>query len=308
MCPPPLSSFDKANPVCVKGNSTARNPSAVFQRGDKVVVKWARNNHNGGFIRLGFVPVAKMFDAHMHARMAFYYGCWEQGLHRCKGVQCGSDLSGVAFRRAIYIPAALPDGKYVLSFLWFGGTDQPRDSSQFGDYSSCAFIHISGGRRYRPRPITPFFVPGTPREMARQGKNARTMCLSYTNRPGACKRGCGHLKARYMKPYPFDEVAKTKWQLRKGDGPGVLRGLPKWEKVTLYKRPKAIPPRLYENKEVREAICSHKFGVCCPTKCRVCEGYNCGKRRGGPRNCCPDRIKLLAPKCGNNLRAPCRLR
>lgn len=257
---------------CVKKRTSPNRPAATWRRGQRVVLKWARNNHNGGFINLALVPVTRMFDVSSIRRLTFYYGCWEQGKHPCRGDQCGSDLSRRAFRRRIVVPAVIPDGDYVVVFLWYGGVDQPRESAQFGDYISCSYVKIKGGKKLRKRPYVPFFVPGNPKKERKKRRN----CMSYTSKPGACRNGgCFKINAWRRKPWPFNKGRK----------------------------PAALYPKLYYKHDRRTAICNKE--VCCPKECRLCEGFNCGRRVGGHRKCCPSQIKQYAPKCEVAAGAPC---
>lgn len=57
---------------------TEDHPQETWRRGEKIEVKWARNNHNGGFVRLSLVPVNKASDERAVERFSFYYGCFER--------------------------------------------------------------------------------------------------------------------------------------------------------------------------------------------------------------------------------------
>lgn len=235
------------------------------------MVKWARNNHNGGFIRLAFIPESRMFDGEAFKRLTFFTGCWEQGMGKCKGDECGSDLSFNAFSRKITVPNIIPDGDYVLAYLWFGGADKSRKKAQFGDYSSCSFVRIRGGAKLRrKRRIYPFFGVGKTR-----GRRNKPSCLSYTSRPGLCRMGCDNKAAFQRKPWPFNT----------------------------RKKPAPLYAALYHADDRRRGICTKR--VCCPLSCRLCEGNNCGRRKGGPRRCCPSKILKWAPKCRKGVKAPC---
>lgn len=52
-------------------------PSATYRRGEKIRVKYVRNNHrSGGFVRLALVKPEDVMDKEAHERGAFHYSCW----------------------------------------------------------------------------------------------------------------------------------------------------------------------------------------------------------------------------------------
>lgn len=107
------------------GSSSAA-PAATYARGQRVRVRWARNNHEGGFVRWSIVPVGSMMDAVVHEQMAFQWGCWSAGRFACRpgahrNKYCIDDALGKpvghAYEDHIRIPRVYPDGDYVLSFV-----------------------------------------------------------------------------------------------------------------------------------------------------------------------------------------------
>jgi len=108
-------------------------PAAVWKRGQKVTVKYARNNHApGGFVRLTLVPVENMMDKKIHTRNAFHFSCW--GAHPKQASSnektrdkwgfslVGSDgrEKGVAagyYTELITIPDVVPDGEYIFGWV-----------------------------------------------------------------------------------------------------------------------------------------------------------------------------------------------
>lgn len=183
-CPP-------MNPDPRKMNNSAGDPEATWSRGQRVTIRWAKNNHVGGFIRFSFVPLNKRSDPIAHERLSFYYGCWEQNQHTCSPTQdCAADNNNVALRRSITVPRYLPDGVYVFGFLWFGGVNFMGTASQFADYPSCSFIRIRGGKRLlrNDEPYVPWFAAGPLRQF-----RVRKSCLTYTEKPRFCTKaapGC----------------------------------------------------------------------------------------------------------------------
>lgn len=108
--------------------SSPQEPAATYARGERVTLRWARNNHEGGFVRWALVPVAQMGDAAAHERYAFKWGCWSSGRFVCNDRNrkelCIDDRLNErwaqAFSDRVEIPSVVPDGDYVLSFVRLG--------------------------------------------------------------------------------------------------------------------------------------------------------------------------------------------
>lgn len=108
--------------------SSPQEPAATYARGETVTLRWARNNHEGGFVRWALVPVSQMGDAAAHARYAFKWGCWSSGRFTCndrnRKALCLDDRLNerwaTAFSDRVEIPSVVPDGDYVLSFVCMG--------------------------------------------------------------------------------------------------------------------------------------------------------------------------------------------
>lgn len=112
-----------------------------------------------------------MMDKKVHARNAFHYSCWGANPVRANSNEKGRDSYGFSlvggdgalhnlplayYTVNITIPAVIPDGDYVLGWLWFGGIGgsiyqntptSPYPLGLFGDYWSCAYIRIKGGKK-----------------------------------------------------------------------------------------------------------------------------------------------------------------
>ncbi len=147
-------------------------PAAVYRRGQRVKIKYARNNHTpGGFNRFTLVKPDDMMNRAAHDKNAFWHSCWgaefEEATPADKVMNnhnkyfnlVGNDgddhnLAIGYYTVNIVIPKCIPDGKYILGKTWYGGTgdtaqtndpDEPGQYSYFGDYWSCAFVEIKGG-------------------------------------------------------------------------------------------------------------------------------------------------------------------
>lgn len=259
-------------------NNSAHSPELTWARGSYQKIRWAKNNHLGGFIRLSLVPVSSLSDAAAHERLAFYYGCWEQGVHRCGPHQpCGADKTRLALQRYITVPTYLPDGVYVLGFIWYGGIEFTGRKSKFPDFPSCSFIRIKGGARLDTDiRYSPIFDAGRRTISAPQ----RTECKAYIDRPHVCTmstlRGkrCHNVDAAMMVPEPF----------RNGATPPRIH-------ATMYDknlRKTASNPDSVSPPRQEQGLC--RLGVCCPVTCKKCGGRRCRFRPGGRQSCCKSEI------------------
>lgn len=196
-------------------------PAAVYRRGEQVTIKYQRNNHGpGGFVRHTLVPPEKMMDKGVHERNAFSYSCFGATPVQAQASDLGEDKWGFSivgndgkkaptgyYTSTITIPDVVPDGKYVLGWVWYGGTGgdvsngpytkEPWWKGYFGDYWSCSFVEISGGNKmvssYKP------IFDNDMRQFSGEG------CMSANDSPGVCTNEPCIVKGSYMKPRPFKD-------------------------------------------------------------------------------------------------------
>lgn len=139
-CPGPCPNYD------FYGDMLPENPAATWRRGEHVEIRWTKNNHNDGFVRLSLVPLDEMWSKQEHQRYAFYYGCWSDQEFYCneyeKHRDCFYDRENKGYKTQVAIPSVVPDGVYVLGFTWYGGG---RVFGSFGDYYDCSYVRIKGG-------------------------------------------------------------------------------------------------------------------------------------------------------------------
>lgn len=195
------------------------NPAAVYRRGQRVRMKYSRNNHGpGGFIRMTLVNPDKMMDKKEHEKNAFYYTCWganptAAGADEMGEDQYGFDLIGTDgeqhdqpkgyYTMDVTIPPVVPDGKYVLGWAWFGGTSgsvksnspqEPAPYGYFSDYWSCSFVEISGGDDL-VKSFTPVF--NNDNRFSDEG------CMAANDHLGVCVYEPCEATGEYQKPRPF---------------------------------------------------------------------------------------------------------
>lgn len=174
------------------------NIDKTWKRGEIVEIKWVKNNHNGGFVRLSIVPLERIYDSVAHRKFAFYYGCWEQGLFLCgKHPKCGSDTRGMAFQRNVSVPNVIPDGVYVFAFMWFGGIHYERKHGRFAHFTSCSIIKVKGGLPLQKK-YKKLFQPGNVGKFESNG-----LCLTSTAIEGQCLKGCTQVSSFYSIPGLF---------------------------------------------------------------------------------------------------------
>lgn len=140
-CPGPCPNYD------FRDDKTPDMPSRVWKRGERVEVRWTKNNHLDGFMRLALVPIDEMWSKDSHQRYAFYFGCWTDQEFSCnlyeKHRDCYYDRENLSYKTQFTVPTIYPDGVYVLGFTWYGGG---RVFGSFGDYWDCAYVEVRGGR------------------------------------------------------------------------------------------------------------------------------------------------------------------
>ena len=166
---------------CPYANSQNKKPVVTWKRGQKVTVRWQRNNHIGGYYRMSLVPVKHMFNFWWHKRTAFQWGCWTQGKYICrKRPVCGTDQKGLASSGPMTVPQIYPDGVYTFAMVWYGGLDYTGKSPKFDDYYTCSYVRIQGGpTKYSHYPT---FVPGN----EKGGGSKPGVCRSGKDFPGQC--------------------------------------------------------------------------------------------------------------------------
>jgi len=130
---------------CEDGRGFDAGTPNRFQRGQQISVSWLRNGHGlGGAVRWSIVNVDKndYNNKNTFNERAFHVECFVQRLVDCGG-PCGTDDK--RYESTLRIPTSLPDGRYRLQWIWFGGPD-PSPNGNFGDYYNCADLYISGGQ------------------------------------------------------------------------------------------------------------------------------------------------------------------
>lgn len=195
-------------------------PAAVYKRGQRVTIKYQRNNHGpGGFVRHSLVPIDKMMDKNVHAKLAFHFGCWGGNPKAAKPSELGRDSQGFSlvggdgalhtlpisyYTTSIVIPPVVPDGKYVLGWTWYGGIGgsikgnqpaNPNPKGLFADYWSCSFVEIRGGDALKQK-YAPVFKP----EYQQHWKGG---CYSANDRPGVCVYEPCRTPGKIQKPKEF---------------------------------------------------------------------------------------------------------
>lgn len=203
---PPGAPPDDCHGPCIPWGSWFMNksaPTTIWQRGGQVIVKWARNNHRNGFVRLALVKRSNRMNFTAHEQAAFHYACWDGNMKACEEDQyCGTDVS--LYETTATVPN-VPDGDYVLGWTWFGGfgTDGVTRYN-YADYWSCANIRVRGGHPVGNERTKPAFKSG----------HDVDSCSAMTNRIGDCRvEPCDDSDVpegpRRWRPFGFSQVIKT---------------------------------------------------------------------------------------------------
>lgn len=212
----PLSSDNCGGP-CISMDSWQYNESAPvteWKRGSKKRVRWARNNHVSGFVRLSLVPVEQRDSMEAHEKHAFHYTCFETGERKCDSDKyyCGTDTK--VYETKIKVPK-VKDGVYVLGWAWYGGFargSRGEVNLHFGDYYSCAYIRIKGGKKSKKKLQKPKFKP----------KNKEKRCMALANERGVCKiepcpKAYVGAEPELMCPKGFKwKKSKCRWSKKRG--------------------------------------------------------------------------------------------
>lgn len=266
-----------------KMNNVMDEPGAIWRRGQRVRICYARNNHHGGMARFSLVPVNVMTSRDWHEKLTLFHTCWGAGETQCsrgrmrRGVlPCGTDRESTAYCRYTRIPTVFPDGDYVLGHVWYGGLRFSRDRGQFADYYSCSFVRIQGGPM-TCEPHKPYFEPG-------KGPGVHYgQCLTSSKWIGDCGQiGCPRRHAFYSTPTAF-----------RGDGPEPIRC------STVEKAFMPDSPDMH----VLMGIC--KGDVCCPKECGKCGGPGCEDRGTEEKPCCGGTIRKMSWRKCPTYEPPC---
>lgn len=279
-------------------NSRAK-PAKRWQRGQRVVIRWVRNNHRGGMFRVSIVPVEKMMSKEWHAKFALSYGCWDTGVHRCSGEACGTDSDHEAFSRSITVPAVFPDGDYVVGHVWYGGLDYTKQKGDFPDYYSCSFVRIEGGDT-EVEEFQPYFEGWVTSD-----KSGTELCRTAADTTRQCQRQECNTRSFYAVARPFKNGAKPD-PIRKREIMEYTGNRSGGKKKNGRPRSSKKPERDSGFFGKRgNPLCSGK--VCCPQSCGKCGGRGCNKRGRAGDICCASKVKATGRVCGQEA-PPCVIR
>ncbi len=131
-----------------------------FYKHNEQRVLWAMNKHYHGFMRLALVPVEQRDSYEAHEKHAFHYTCFETGARKrdLKKYFCGT--GGQLYETKIKVPP-VKDGLYVVGWAWYGSYAMKggKVNFHFGDYYSCAYVRIRGGKGVQRKLRKPKFKP-----------------------------------------------------------------------------------------------------------------------------------------------------
>ncbi|PXF39880.1 hypothetical protein BWQ96_10411 [Gracilariopsis chorda] len=158
----------------------------------------------------------------VHQHNAFHYSCWGANPVQASSDELEKDRYGFTFVGSdgeqhgapkgyytvdVTIPTCIPDGNYVMGWVWFGGTggtkiernepQEPKPWGYFGDYWACSFVRVEGGD-----PLSASYQPVFQNDMSQYSEEG---CMSANNMPGTCASEPCRVDGVYQKPRPFTE-------------------------------------------------------------------------------------------------------
>ncbi|KAJ3299304.1 hypothetical protein HK104_009423 [Borealophlyctis nickersoniae] len=128
----------------------------TYGRGETVPIEWIRANHPGGFVRLAIAPEVDSDDEMaFHNALGSQFLCYERG---CGPTDPNDNYFGQNNGKGegtcsgfLTIPTHLPDGKYTIQWIWFGGgVYMGQRDGGFGEYYACTDVNVLGGAAQEP--------------------------------------------------------------------------------------------------------------------------------------------------------------
>lgn len=119
-------------------------------------------------------------------------------------------LKPAYYTTTVIIPNVIPDGNYVLGWVWYGGLDGTLEGLEksiglYADYWSCSFIRISGGEQLQSE-----FQPTFTNNLKNRWEDG---CLAANDRPGNC----------VFEPCVRNATVQIPWEFKEGNGNNTLR-------------------------------------------------------------------------------------
>lgn len=173
-------------------------------------------------MRHTLVPISQMMNKAAHARNAFEYSCFgatpviataeDRKIDKWGFSMVGNDGKTTRvgyYKSTVRIPTVVPDGKYILGWVWYGGTggetsdtpytEEPWWKGYFGDYWSCSFVEVSGGA-----PLQREYYPVFQNDMLKFSADG---CMAANDAPGVCIREPCVVEGSYRPPRAFRDGA-----------------------------------------------------------------------------------------------------
>eukprot|EP00835_Amoeboradix_gromovi_P003198 NODE_202_length_14999_cov_0.270067.p6 type:complete len:331 gc:universal NODE_202_length_14999_cov_0.270067:2419-3411(+) len=155
---------------CGNGKDQANEPVTTLKRGEKLPVKWARNNHSGGFMRYSIASFensdvysdykvgnvyAGIFD---DPKRIFHYECAEKVCKSGKPDNPTGPDPNPAFMSNVCegdltLPNWVPNGKFTIQGIWYGTGHSKQDIFRGQTFfTSCFEIYVvDGGEPLDPK-------------------------------------------------------------------------------------------------------------------------------------------------------------
>lgn len=161
-------------------------------------------------------------DKAVHERNAFHYSCWGANPQQAGPDELQTDHFGYSYVgndgeehpygqgyyvANVSIPKVIPDGDYVLGWVWFGGIGsvpvlgnypqppQPSPMGYYADQWSCAYVRIEGGLA-----LESTYYPAFKNDISQYNPEG---CLAANDSPGICTVEPCYTPGIFQKPRNF---------------------------------------------------------------------------------------------------------
>lgn len=183
----------------------------TVKRGETIPIKWLRQNHPGGFVRIAFTSFDQSDNNGAFDSNAVKYVCYETNCRQSEHNPMLGENNGPGSQEcstSVTIPDNIPDGKLTLQWIWFGGGVLFADNkASFANYVSCSDLIIQGGASYQSHQIKSTFqggdaVTSDPQQCRYWSTNSVFGCPNGAEDKN--EAGCGYGDAKFGSPAEWE--------------------------------------------------------------------------------------------------------
>jgi hypothetical protein len=192
---------------------TSRQVKHTWQRGQRVDLEWARNNHQGGFVQYSVMPLSSSdpnrdIDEFEDPQNIIYVTCYDKPtcLAQGGGDDFGTGGDGMAewsniCKDTLTIPDYLEDGDYVMKSTVYGNGDSYGIRNMaHPTYGNCHNFRVSGGNSLVSKPSNSKHIKWNLEDLSIDRMNSRKgwnipqgQCMflgSNRHNDCSCRNGC----------------------------------------------------------------------------------------------------------------------